>query len=165
MNWLDVLLLLPLLVGLVRGIMRGLVSEIIAIVVVVFGVLGAKFWAPTFSKLLLCQFAWPQGVCDVVAYVLIFLAIAIILSLLAKLLTKFLRTIHLSWANRFFGGLFGLVKYGIIVLIVVFIVNRTNQSFHYLDDSPVIRTSVVYPKMVKACTIIYHSVPTSENEK
>lgn len=165
MNWLDVLLLLPLLVGLVRGIMRGLVSEIIAIVVVVFGVLGAKFWAPTFSKWLLCQFAWPQGVCDVVAYVLIFLAIAIILSLLAKLLTKFLRTIHLSWANRFLGGLFGLVKYGIIVLIVVFIVNRTNQSFHYLDDSPVIRTSVVYPKMVKACTIIYHSVPTSENEK
>ena len=89
MNWLDVLLLLPLLVGLVRGLMRGLISEIIAIVVVILGVLGAKLWAPPFSKWLLTQFAWPQGVCDVVAYTLLFLGIAIVLSILARLLTKF----------------------------------------------------------------------------
>ncbi len=91
MNWLDVLLVLPLVVGLVRGLMRGLISEIIAIAVVIFGVLGAKLWAPTCSAWLLAQFAWPQGVCDVVAYTLLFLAIAIVLSILARLLSKFLR--------------------------------------------------------------------------
>ena len=48
-NWLDVLILLPLLVGLVRGIMRGFISEIIAFVVVIFGVLGARMVAPSFS--------------------------------------------------------------------------------------------------------------------
>ena len=150
MNWLDVILLLPLLVGLVRGIMRGLVSEVIAIVVVIFGVLGAKHWAPAFSKWLLCQFAWPQGVCDVVAYVLLFLGIAILLAILARGLNKFMRAIHLGWANRLCGGLFGLAKYGIIVLIVVFALDQTNRSFHYLDDSPVVQSSVVYPQMVKA---------------
>lgn len=150
MNWLDVLLLLPLLVGLVRGIMRGLVSEIIAIVVVIFGVLGAKLWAPQFSKWILSQFAWPQAVCDVVAYVLLFLGIAILLAVIARGLTKFLRAIHLGWANRLFGGIFGLVKYGIIVLIVVFAMDRTNQAFHWLDESPVVKSSIVYPHMVKA---------------
>lgn len=165
MNWLDVILLLPLLVGLVRGLMRGLISEIIAIVVVILGVIGARYAAPPFSAWLLQQFAWPQGVCDVVAYTLIFLAIAIILSLLAKLLTKFLRAIHLGWANRLFGGLFGIVKYGILVLVAVFVMDRTNASFHYLDKSPVVQSSVVYPQMVKLCAIIYQSAPISENEK
>ena len=164
MNWLDVILLLPLLVGLVRGLMRGLISEIIAIVVVILGVIGARFAAPPFSKWLLAQYAWPQGVCDVVAYTLIFLAIAIILSILARLLTKLLRKIHLGWANRLFGGLFGMAKYAILVLVAVFIMDKTNESFHYLDKSPVVQSSVVYPQMVKLCAIIYRSVPTSENE-
>lgn len=155
MNWLDVLLLLPLLVGLVRGLMRGLVSEIIAIVVVVLGVLGARFGAPPFSAWLLSQFAWPQGVCDVVAYTLVFLAIAILLSILAKGLNRLLRAIHLGWANRLLGGLFGLAKYGILVLVAVFIMDKTNEAFHYLDESPVVKTSVIYPQAAKVCSIFY----------
>ena len=154
MNWLDVLLLLPLLVGLVRGLMRGFISEIIAIAVVLLGVLGAKLWAQFFSAWLLAQFAWPQGVCDVVAYTLLFLAIAIVLSLLARLLTKFMRAIHLGWANRLLGGIFGICKYGILVLIAVFIMDRTNESFHWADEAPIVQTSIVYPHMVKATNAV-----------
>jgi len=130
--------------------MRGLISEVIAIVVVVLGVLGARFWAPPFSAWILAQFAWPSGVCDVVAYTLVFLGVAIILSILAKGLTRFMRAIHLGWANRLFGGLFGLCKYGVLVLLVVFVMHRTNDAFHYLDNAQVVKTSVVYPQMVKA---------------
>lgn len=150
MNWLDILLLLPLLIGLVRGLMRGLISEVIAFAVVILGVLGARWGATPFSAWLIKQFAWPQGVCNVVAYTLIFLAIAVTLSIVARLLTKFMRAIHLGWANRLMGALFGMCKYGILVLIVVFVMDSTNQSFHWLDESPVIKTSVVYPYMVKA---------------
>jgi membrane protein required for colicin V production len=149
MNWLDVILVLPLIVGLVRGLMHGLISEIIAIVVVILGVVGAKLWAPPFSAFLLKQFAWPQGVCDVVAYTLLFLAVAIVLSILARLLTKFMRAIHLGWANRLAGGLFGLAKYGLLVLVAVFVMHKTDESFHWLSDAPVVQTSVVYPQMVK----------------
>ena len=150
MNWLDVLLVLPLVVGLVRGLMRGFISEIIAILVVVLGVLGAKLWASTFSAWLLAQFAWPQGVCDIVAYSLLFLGIAIVLSLLAKLLTKFMHAIHLSWANRILGGLFGIAKYGLVVLFAVFVLDKTNESLHWADDAAIVKTSVVYPQMRKA---------------
>ena len=149
-NWLDVILVLPLVVGLVRGLMRGLISEIIAIVVVILGVLGARFGAPPFSAWLLTQFAWPQGVCDVVAYTMLFLGIAILLSILARLLTKFMRKIHLGWANRLAGGLFGIAKYGLFVLIVVFVMDRTNDAFHWLDGAQVVSDSVIYPLMVKA---------------
>lgn len=150
MNWLDILIVLPLLFGIVRGVMRGFVSEIIAIVVVIFGVLCARFWAPPFSTLLITQFAWPKGVCDVVAYTLLFLAVAIVLSILARLLNKLLKAIHLGWINRIFGGLCGFVKYAIIVLIVVFVMDKMNETFHWLDESPVVKSSIVYPQAVKA---------------
>ena len=149
MNWLDVLLVLPLLVGLVRGLMRGLVSEVIAIAVVILGALGSKLWAPPFAQWLLAQFAWPQQVCDVVAYVLLFLGIAIVLSIAAHWMTKILRAFHLGWANRLGGAVFGVAKYGLIVLIAVFAMDRTNQAYHWLDESPVVKSSVVYPQMVK----------------
>ena len=130
--------------------MRGLISEIIAIVVVILGVLGARFGAPAFSGWLLSQFAWPQGVCDVVAYILLFLAIAIVLAIVAKLLNKFMKAIHLGWANRLAGGLFGTAKYALIVLVVVFAMDRTNDALHWLDDAPVVNESIVYPYMVQA---------------
>lgn len=150
MNWLDVLILLPLLIGLVRGLMRGLISEIIAFVVVILGVLGSRFAAPSVSKCLLQWFPWPEGVCDIVAYALIFLAIAILLSIAAKLLTRLLRAIHLGWANRLFGGLFGVLKYGIIVLFAVFIMDKTDEAFHWQENEPVVKTSILYPHAVKA---------------
>ncbi len=150
MNWLDVLLLIPLLIGLVRGLMRGLVTEVIAILVVIIGVLGARLFAPPFSTWMHKQFAWQGEVCDVVAYVLIFLSIAIVLAILARLLSKFLKAIHLGWANRLFGGIFGICKYAILVLIVVFAMEKTNKSFHWLDKSKVVKTSIVYPYAVEA---------------
>lgn len=150
MNWLDVLLLIPLLIGLVRGLMRGLVTEVIAILVVIIGVLGARLFAPPFSTWMHKQFAWQGEVCDVVAYALIFLSIAIVLAILARLLSKFLKAIHLGWANRLFGGVFGICKYAILVLIVVFAMEKTNKSFHWLDKSKVVKTSIVYPYAVEA---------------
>ena len=149
MNWLDVLIILPILVGLVRGLMRGFISEIIAFVVVILGVLGARLIAPPFSGALLSLFDWPNPVCDVVAYTVVFLMIAVGLSIAAKLLNKFLKAIHLGWANRAAGGLIGMLKYGLLVMVVVFVMDRTNDSFHYLDDAEVVQTSFFYPKFVQ----------------
>ena len=150
MNWFDVLLLLPLLVGLVRGLMRGFVTEVVAILVVILGVLGARWWAPTFAKWMTKQFAWQAEVCDVVAYVLIFLGIAIVLAIIARLLSKFLKAIHLGWVNRLFGGVFGIAKYAIIVLIAVFAMEKTDKSFHWIKKSEAVKTSVIYPYAIEA---------------
>jgi len=149
MNWLDAVIVLPLIVGLIRGFMRGFVSEIIAILVVILGVIGSRLFAPPFAAWLLKQFAWPQEICDVVAYVLLFLAIGIVLSILAKLLSRLLKAIHLGFVNRTLGGLFGVCKFGILVLVVVFAMDRINSRFHWLDNSPIVQTSVLYPHAVK----------------
>lgn len=149
MNWLDVILLLPLLVGLVRGLLRGLISEVIAIGAIILGVVGANIFGTPFTQWLQSQFNWPPTVCSIVSYVVLFLIITIALTLIAHALTRLMKAIHLNWINRILGGVFGMCKFGLVVLVVVFLLDKTNESFHWLDNAPVIKTSVVYPFLVK----------------
>ena len=148
MTWLDIVILLPLLIGLVRGTMRGLITEIIAIAAVILGFIGAKIWGQVFSAWLLSQFTWPQPVCDAVAYALLFLGIAIALNIAGRLLSKLLKAIKLAWVNRLLGATFGLLKWGLIVLAIVFCVNKLDEQFKFLQPE-LKKQSIIYPEAVK----------------
>ena len=143
MSWLDIIILLPLLIGLVRGLMKGLVIEITSIVAIVLGVVGSRLWGAMFATWLLRQFAWPESVCVVLAYVLLFVSISILLHLLAKLLTKLFKKISLGWLNRLLGGVFGTLKWGIIVLVMVLCIHQLDKQFNFIQND-LKQESVVY---------------------
>ena len=143
MSWLDIIILLPLLIGLVRGLMKGLVIEITSIVAIVLGILGSRLWGAMFATWLLRQFAWAESVCVVLAYVLLFLGISILLHLVAKLLTKLFKKISLGWLNRLLGGVFGTLKWGIIVLVMVLCIHQLDKQFNFIQKD-LKQKSVVY---------------------
>ena len=131
MTWIDILILLPLLIGLVRGLMRGVVVELTAIVAIILGFVGARLWGARFSLWLIGQFEWPEAVCSVVAYSLIFLGIALFLNIAARLVSRLFKAISLSWLNRLLGALFGMGKWAIVVLLLVLCVHRLDDQFHF----------------------------------
>ncbi len=134
MSWLDIIILLPLLIGLVRGLMKGLVIEITSILAVVLGYVGSRMWGSIFAAWLMQQFAWPDAVCAVVAYALLFIAISLILHVLARFISKLFQKVSLGWLNRILGGLFGMLKWGLIVLILVLCVHRLDNQFHFFKE-------------------------------
>lgn len=134
MTWIDILILLPLLIGLVRGLMRGLVVELTSIVAIILGFVGARLWGARFSLWLIGQFEWPEAVCSVVAYALIFLGIALFLNLVARLISRLFKAISLGWLNRLLGALFGVAKWAIVVLLLVLCVHRLDDQFHFFRD-------------------------------
>ena len=143
MSWLDIIILLPLLIGLVRGLMKGLVIEITSIVAIVLGILGSRLWGAMFATWLLRQFAWSESVCVVLAYALLFVTISILLHLVAKLLTKLFKKISLGWLNRLLGGVFGTLKWGIIVLVMVLCIHQLDKQFHFIQRD-LKQKSIVY---------------------
>lgn len=163
MNWLDAIILLPLLIGLIRGLMRGLVTELIAILAVILGFVGARIWGPMFSHWIVQQMSWQPAVCDVIAYALLFLAIAVVLNLLGKLFSRLLKAIHLGFVNRLLGAIFGSLKWAIIVLTLVFLTDRLDQQFHFMKDS-VKSKSVTYQPAVQSANACL-SVIRSESRK
>lgn len=143
MSWLDIVIVLPLLIGLVRGLMKGLVVELTAIVAIVIGLIGTKQWGAAFSVWLLQQFVWPEAVCTVVAYTLLFLGITISLNIVARLLTKLFKAAKIGWLNRLLGGLFGTTKWAAIVLLVVLCVHRLDDQFHFFQQD-LKQQSIIY---------------------
>jgi membrane protein required for colicin V production len=123
--------------------MKGLVIEITSIVAIILGVVGSRLWGAMFATWLLRQFAWPESVCVVLAYALLFLGISILLHLVAKLLTKLFKKVSLGWLNRLLGGLFGIIKWGIIVLAIVLCIHQLDKQFNFIQKD-LKQKSVVY---------------------
>lgn len=152
MTWLDILILLPLLVGLVIGIKRGLIIELTNLISIIAGVVCARLLSAPVAAWIAQQFTWPEAVCSVVAYTLLFLISTILLYLLGKLLTKLFKAVKLGWLNRLLGGVFGLAKYAIIVLFVVLCVHQLDTQFQFLQED------------LKEESVVYKAViPLSEN--
>lgn len=152
MTWLDILILLPLLVGLVIGIKRGLIIELTNLISIIAGVVCARLLSAPVATWIAQQFTWPEAVCSVVAYTLLFLISTILLYLLGKLLTKLFKAVKLGWLNRLLGGVFGLAKYAIIVLFVVLCVHQLDTQFQFLQED------------LKEESVVYKAViPLSEN--
>jgi membrane protein required for colicin V production len=79
----------------------------------------------------------------VLAYALLFLGISILLHLVAKLLTKLFKKVSLGWLNRLLGGLFGIIKWGIIVLAIVLCIHQLDKQFNFIQKD-LKQKSVVY---------------------
>ena len=143
MSWLDILILLPLLVGLVIGIKRGLIIELTNLISIIAGVVCARLLSAPVAAWIAQQFTWPEAVCSVVAYVLLFVGITIVINIIARLLSKLFKAVNLGWVNRLFGALFGIIKWGLIMLCIVLCLHRLDDNFHFLQED-LKRQSVVY---------------------
>ena len=143
MTWLDILILLPLLIGLIRGLMKGLIVEVTSIVAIILGFWGAKWWSAAFASWLMQQFEWSETACIVVAYALLFAGIALALNLVARLLSKLFQKIQLGWLNRLLGGIFGTIKWGIVIVVLVLCLHNMDKQFQFIQPE-LKEKSVVY---------------------
>lgn len=143
MNYIDLVLLLLLVVGLIQGIRHGLIKEIAIIVALIVGIYVAQYLAKPMQLWAVDTFDMNASVAQVSSYVLLFIAGAGIIHLLANLIKKLLKMIQLNWINRILGGLFGFLKYLIILSFLINILNMT-ESYFKISKKEQVRTSNLY---------------------
>lgn len=110
---------------IIISMMRGAVREMLSIV----GWLVAFYVAKTYANQLIPLL--PQNIPTdslrvLAAFIILFLAVLLIFSLLSIALSGLLRKIGLGWLNRFFGALLGFLKGLLIVCVLVFLAGLTN---------------------------------------
>jgi membrane protein required for colicin V production len=106
------------------GVLRGLVREVLALVAWVAAFLLSNFLAPEVAKLL------PQGMGSeeirlLVSYVVVFIIVLVALSVLAILASKLVKVIGLGASDHVVGGIFGLVRGVLVVMILVLLAGLT----------------------------------------
>ena len=124
MTVVDIVILAIVGISIALGALRGLVREVLALVAWVAAFLLSNFLAPEAAKLL------PQGMGSeeirlLVSYVVVFIIVLVALSVLAILASKLVKVVGLGAPDRVVGGVFGLVRGVLVVMILVLLAGLT----------------------------------------
>lgn len=114
----DTLILIVLLVGAVVGFVQGAFKQIANFLGVTVGIVLAVVLYDRFGQYLASATGTSEGIGHVVAFLLIVVVVPVALGLLASMLTKLAKKVHLGCVNRGVGALIGMVSYGLLMSVV-----------------------------------------------
>lgn len=152
MNFVDILLLLPLVYGLVRGLLKGLVHELASVLAIIFGIYFAYTYSAKMSTWLAKHFEASETTLEIAGYISVFLVVSLGLYALAFILTKMLKFMMLGMVNRVLGGVFGFLKS--LLLLCLFIFFAQPWFNQWKKNSPQLKKSIVYEYLLEASLYI-----------
>lgn len=143
MNIFDIIITAILIFGFVRGLMRGLFVEIASLVALIAGVYGAIHFS-YFIGAYLSEFVdWEEQYITIASFALTFALIVLVISLAGKLLTKIADFAALGFLNKILGGVFGLLKFGLILSIVLLVFSKLNKTIPFVSEEEQ-KNSILY---------------------
>lgn len=149
MNYLDIILIIPLAYGLVQGLRKGLVKEIAGLLAIVLGIYLARYWSLPVSQSLVELTGWEMNICTPLAYAVVFIAVSLSISTLSYMLSKIIGAIMLGWLNRLLGAVFGVVKMLLLLSVILNFVAIMNQ-YMPIKDKPLVQQSLFYSPIESA---------------
>ncbi|WP_452230417.1 MULTISPECIES: CvpA family protein [unclassified Lacinutrix] len=161
MSVLDIILGALLLFGLVRGFMKGLFVEVASLAALVAGVYGAIHFSHFAATFLEGKFSWEEKYINIVAFAITFIVIILVISLAGKALTKLADFAALGIINKLLGGVFGALKIGLILSIILVVFSTMNNTIPFVGEED-LKDSVLYEPVKSIAPILFPSIIKAE---
>ena len=124
----DWILLGVLLASMVVGLWRGLVYEVLSLAGWVAAFFVAQWWAPDAIAWLPFIKSAPASVQYAVAFALVFIVTVFTAGLLSWLIKKLVESVGLRPIDRALGGLFGLARGVVLLLVLAVLMQLTHMA-------------------------------------
>lgn len=136
MNYLDIIILVPLIWGIYKGFNRGLVVEVASLAALVLGVWCALHFSEFTAKVLVNNVGLDisASYLSPISFAVTFLMVAVAIVAVSRMIDKLLSAIALGGINKLFGAVFGGVKVFLIVAILLFFVNGIDKKAHFISQ-------------------------------
>ncbi len=164
MSVLDIILGALLLFGLINGFIKGLFVEIASLLALILGVYGAIHFSDFAADLLQSRFDWSEKTINITAFAITFVIIVLAISLAGKALTKIADFAALGIINKLLGGVFGALKIGLILSVVLIVFDKMNRTLPFVDESE-LEDSVLYKPVKSLAPTIFPSIIKSDNDE
>ena len=135
MNSLDIVIIIPIIAGFVFGLFKGLIKELTSLAAIFLGIYGAKFFSPILAGILVNGFSFSIKMARPVAFVIIFIIIVLLLFILSRSLDKLFDSISLGGLNKFIGGLFGALKFALVISIFLNVFDVIDSKFSMVNPT------------------------------
>ncbi len=122
MNGLDIAVIGVLVLSMLFGLWRGLINEVLSLLGWPIAFVVSRLAAASIAPLLpIAQ----EEMRVTVAYVLVFVVALIVWAIVARVIAKMLKAIGSDWTDRALGGLFGVLRGALVVLVLVWLAGLT----------------------------------------
>jgi len=134
MNLLDAVLILPIVLMAISGFNNGFIKELASFAALVLGIYFAVFFSDVVAGFLIKSFDINHRYVFILAFLITFVGVVLLVSLIGKLLDKIAALVALGLINKIFGLVFGLFKGVLIMSIFLVIFNMIDTKGHILKD-------------------------------
>jgi membrane protein required for colicin V production len=130
MNYLDIILAIPLLWALYKGFSKGLIIEVASLIAIVLGVYGSIH----FSYFITNALHLTSSYSPLISFAVTFLLIVVVVYLLAKMLEKSINLLALGFFNKLAGAFFALLKMAFIVSVLLMFFNKIDSKTYIISE-------------------------------
>lgn len=164
MTVIDIVLGALLLFGLIRGLSKGLFVEVASLVALIAGVYGAIHFSHFATDFLESRVDWSEKYINIASFAITFIIIVFAISLAGKALTKLADFAALGVLNKLLGGIFGFLKIGLILSVILMVFSTMNKSIPFVDDED-IEESVLYEHVRSLAPMIFPNIINTEEKQ
>ena len=143
MNYLDIVLSVPLLWGLYKGITRGIIKELSTLLALVLGIYGAVNYSDLMVPIVSDYINIDPNYQSMVCFSITFILIVLIVRLIGVLLDKVVSLVSLTFISRLMGGVFGLFRMAFVCSALLLVLNTINKQFEMIPKQD-IADSILY---------------------
>nr|NQU91561.1 CvpA family protein [Bacteroidota bacterium] len=153
MNILDIIIAIPIIIITIGGFQKGLIKELASLAALILGIYFAIFFSDVVAAFLVEHFDIGHRYVFIVAFILTFIGVVIIVSLIGKFLHKVIKMAALGPLNRILGMVFGFIKGVLIVSILLMLFNMIDSNATILKEETR-ENSMLYGPVVSVAPLI-----------
>ena len=157
MQIIDIIMLGLVVLMTIWGMVRGLVRQVGDLAALILGIVGANLWGNQVTAQLLEHTEWSMLVCQFIAYIGLFIAIYIIIRIVAGCIKSITRFVRLGWIDSLAGGLFGAFKTILFVSLLLNLAMLVAQDAEFWK-SPELTQSICYETVRNFAPEVLHHV-------
>ena len=136
--WVDAVVIAALVLSFGLGIFRGIVREILSLSSWIVSIWLAYLFGDNLA-IVIVPWLESERLSSLIGYLVVFVAVLVLLSLVVALLFKLFRVVGLSGIDRLLGGLFGCLRGVVIVALLLSIAEWTPATGQaWFKDSQIV---------------------------
>ena len=154
MNFIDILLIVPLAYAAWKGFKKGLIIEVFTLLALLVGIYAGIHFSDWTSEMIADFFDITPNYLPVIAFTLTFLAIGAMVYFAGKMLEQMVRVVNLSPINKILGVLFGILKMLYTISIFLILIETYDQRGNFFPEELKENSLLYYPIKATASATI-----------
>ncbi len=153
MNYIDIILVIPMVWLAFRGFKRGLVVELFSLLALIAGVYAALYFSDYAAKFIIENFSFNEDYVPIISFIVTFIGVVVIVYFVGKLLEKLVNMVALGVLNKLAGVVFGILKAAVFLSIIIMLINSFDNEWISKEKK---KDSLIYTPVSEIAPLLWN---------